>query len=131
MNPATTQPPASAHDQSSPRPAAELCFQPNVDVCDRGADVTIVADIPGARAGGIDVSFEDGVLVVHAEVPARQLPGRSARQEYGVGDYRRSFRLGDGFDASLISADYRGGILTIRVPRLAAVRPRKIAVRTA
>ena len=46
-----------------------------------------------------------------------------------MGDYRRAFRLGEGFDASQISAACRAGVLTIRVPRLAAVRPRKIEVR--
>ena len=107
-----------------------LTYQPNVDICDRGAEVLLVADIPGARADGIDVSFEDGVLSVSAAVPPRELPGRIVRQEYGIGDYRRSFRLGDEFDASQITADYRRGVLTIRVPRLAAVRPRKVEVRS-
>jgi HSP20 family protein len=113
------------------RPEAEsrLTFQPNVDVCDRGADVLLVCDVPGARPDGIDVTFEDGVLSVTAAVPARDLPGIRLRREYGIGDYERSFRLGDGFDASLITADYARGVLTIRVPRLAAVRPRKIEVR--
>jgi HSP20 family molecular chaperone IbpA len=106
-------------------------FQPNVDICDLGAEVLLVCDVPGAQPDGIDVTFEDGVLAVQAAVPPRDLPGTVLRREYGVGDYRRSFRLGEGFDASLITADYRRGVLTIRVPRLAAVRPRKVAVRTA
>jgi len=108
--------------------AASLTYQPHVDVCDRGGEVVLVADMPGARADGIDVSFEAGVLSVHAAVAARPLPGRQLRQEYGVGDYRRAFRLGEGFDASQISAEYRRGVLTLRVPRLAAVRPRKVPV---
>lgn len=107
-----------------------LVYQPNVDVCDCGNDVMIVADLPGARADGIEVAFEEGVLSVHAAVSARDLPGRMLRQEYGIGGYRRSFRLGEGFDASQITADYRRGVLSIRVPRLAAVRPRRIEVRT-
>jgi HSP20 family protein len=113
------------------RQAAGPTYQPHVDIEDLGTEILLVADVPGARAEGLDVSFEDGVLTVHAAVEPRVLPGRRVRQEYGVGDYRRSFRLGEGFDASLISADYRHGVLTIRVPRLAAVRPRKIAVQTA
>jgi len=56
-------------------------------------------------------------------------PGRPIRQEYGIGNYRRSFRRGEGFDASGITADYARGVLTVRVPRLAAVRPRKVEVR--
>jgi HSP20 family protein len=87
--------------------------------------------MPGAKADSMNVSFEDGVLSVHAQVPQRCLPGRPFVQEYGIGDYRRSFRLGEGFDASQISAEYRKGVLTIHVPRLAAVRPRKIEVRPA
>jgi len=117
-------------EKTGREPEPSLVYQPNVDVCDCGGEVTIVADVPGARADGIDVTFEDGVLSVHANVPPRELAGRVIRQEYGIGDYRRSFRLGEGFDASQITADYRRGVLTIHVPRLAAVRPRKVEVRT-
>ena len=121
---------SEAHAGAAPaEPETTLTYQPNVDICDCGAEVLIVADIPGARTDGIDVSFEDGVLSLHAKVPPRDPPGRGVRQEYGIGDYRRSFRLGDDFDASQITADYRHGVLTIHVPRLAAVRPRKVEVR--
>jgi len=108
-----------------------LTYQPNVDICDLGAEVLFVADIPGTRADGIDVTFVEGVLSMHAAVPPRDLPGRVVRHGYGIGDYRRSFRLGDGFDAAQISADYSKGVLTVRVPRLAAVRPRKVEVKSA
>ena len=126
-----TLPTTASQAAAGPRPTPEatLTYQPNVDICDCGAEVVIVADIPGAPAEGIDVSFEDGVLALHAKVPVRDLPGRILRHEYGVGDYRRSFRLGDDFDASQITASYRHGVLTIHVPRLAAVRPRKVEVR--
>jgi len=107
-----------------------LTYQPNVDIRDTGAELVFDADIPGARPDGIEVTFEDGVLAVQAAVPTRELPGRPLRQEYGIGNYRRSFRLGEGFDASQITADYRRGVLTVRVPRLAAVRPRKVEVRS-
>jgi HSP20 family protein len=126
---ARMQTPAPGH--AAERQEQSLTYQPNVDICDRGAEVLFVADIPGASAAGIDVTFEDGVLSLHAAVPLRDLPGRPLRQEYGVGAYRRSFHLGDGFDAARISADYRRGVLTVHVPRLAAVLPRKVEVRTA
>lgn len=114
---------------ATPEQAAALTFQPNVDIRDLGGEVVFIADIPGAKAGGIDVGFEDGVLTIHAVVPPREQAGRPIRQEYGIGNYRRIFRLGEGFDASQITADYARGVLTVHVPRLAAVRPRKVEVR--
>lgn len=110
-------------------PQAGLTYRPNVDVSDRGTEVVLVADMPGASAATIDVTFEDGVLSLHGTVAPRAVSGRAIRQEYGIGDYRRSLRLGDGFDGSRIEAGYSQGVLTIRVPRLAAVLPRKVEVR--
>jgi len=115
--------PAAAVDSG-----AALTYQPHVDLRVEQGDVVIVADMPGTRTEAIDVSFTDGVLSLHAQVGPRELPGRPLRQEYGIGDFRRSFRLGDGFDASGITAVYRLGVLTVRVPKLAAVRPRKVTV---
>lgn len=136
MNQTTNQPTGpQTSQQAAPSSkistATGLTYQPNVDICDCGAEVTLITDVPGATAASMQVSFEDGVLSVHATVPQRSLPGKQLVQEYGIGDYRRSFRLGEGFDASQISAEYRRGVLTIHVPRLAAVRPRKIEVRPA
>jgi HSP20 family protein len=123
----TTTVPSTPGHQTAGEPS--LTYQPHVDICDTGGGLSIRADIPGAGADSIDVAFDDGVLAVQAKVPTRELPGRVLRQEYGIGDYRRSFRLGDGFDGAQITAEYRRGVLSIDVPRLAAVRPRKVEVR--
>jgi HSP20 family protein len=115
-------------ESQKPAEASRLTYSPHVDICDAGDALTVFADLPGAKPEEIDVQYEDGVLSLHACVQPRPLPGRMLKQEFGIGDYRRSFRLGDGFDASQITAESRHGVLTIRVPRMAAVRPRKIAV---
>jgi HSP20 family molecular chaperone IbpA len=129
MNPQAVIDQSSAPEAEATEQPAALTFQPNVDIRDAGGEVSLIADIPGATAAAIEVTFEDGVLTMHATVPPREQPGRPIRQEYGIGNYRRSFRLGEGFDASQITADYARGVLTVRVPRLAAVRPRKVEVR--
>ena len=129
MNPQAVIDQSSATEAEATEQPAALTFQPNVDIRDTGGEVSLIADIPGATAAGIEVTFEDGVLTMHATVPPREQPGRPIRQEYGIGNYRRSFRLGEGFDALQITADYARGVLTVRVPRLAAVRPRKVEVR--
>ena len=121
----TPQQPAAERDTND---RARLTYSPNVDICDSGGTVTLIADVPGVCPEEIDIRYEDGVLTLYAPVAARDLPGKMLRQEYGIGDYRRSFRLGEGFDPSQITAEARHGVLTIHVPRLAAIRPRKISV---
>lgn len=112
-------------------PTGKLTYSPNVDICDMGQEVTLVADVPGSKPDQIDIRYEEGVLTLHAPVESRELPGQPLRQEYGIGDYRRSFRIGEGFDPSQITAEARHGVLTIHLPRLAATQPRKIAVTSA
>lgn len=126
---ASSQTSPAAEQQTTVAPADRgLTYRPNVDVADCGSELVLVADIPGSAADQIDVSFDDGVLAIAATVPSRPQAGNPVRQEYGVGDYRRSFQLGEGFEGSQIAAAYRNGVLTVRVPRLAAVRPRSIPV---
>ena len=118
-------------ESAAARRERSLTYQPHVDIRDRGPEVVFIADVPGASPADIDVTFDAGVLTLRADVTPRELPGRTVRREYGIGGYRRSFRLGDGFDAAAISADYRQGVLTVRVPRVAAAQPRKVPVATA
>ena len=85
--------------------------------------------MPGAKNNAIDIQFEDGSLTIHAKVPARQeSQGPYVRQEYGVGDFYRTFRVSEQIDASRISAEYAAGVLTLHLPKVEAVKPRKIKV---
>ena len=56
--------------------------------------------------------------------------GRIRHQEYGVGDFRRSFRIGTGIDAATITANYRDGVLYLTLPKAKCAEPRKIDIRT-
>ena len=83
----------------------------------------------GAKSDTIDVNFEDGTLEIHAAVTPRHDDGQTCLlQEYGVGDYYRSFQVSEAIDAGKISAEYADGVLTLRLPKTEAVKPRKIAV---
>ena len=106
-------------------------YRPLVDIVECSDELTLLADVPGAAAGDVDVKFEDGLLTIHARVhPRYDESARFLRAEYGVGDYDRTFQIGETIDPSKISAEYREGVLTLHLPKTEATKPRKIHVQT-
>jgi HSP20 family protein len=107
-------------------------YQPMVDIVERADELLLLADMPGVSADSIDVHFEDGQLTIHGSVKER-LPEQAnlLQHEYGVGDFHRTFRVGQRIDASKINAEYSAGVLTVHLPKIEAIKPRKIVVQTA
>jgi len=130
MTPENTQMKTTAEQSASAESTrCERCYRPNVDILERGDELLVVADVPGARSDSIDVHFEDGTLKIHAAVEPREGDDQACLlREYGVGDFRRSFQVSEAVDASKISAEYADGVLTLRLPKAEALKPRKIAV---
>ena len=111
---------------------SECGFTPAVDIVERPDELVIVADLPGANRESIRVELEDGTLTMRAQVDQRSGDGSSyLRQEYGVGDYGRTFHVGDGIDEDRISAEYADGVLTLHLLKRESVRTRRIEVRSA
>jgi HSP20 family protein len=104
-------------------------FVPAVDTFEQGDELLLVADVPGAKADAIDIRYEEGELKIHAPIGARNQGRNFLHQEYDVGHYARAFRIGKMFDPSRIEAAYADGVLTLRLPKFEAVKPRKIAVK--
>ena len=105
-------------------------YRAPIDVHENEGSFTIVADMPGSTAEGIEISVEDNSLEITGKVQDRYPDlGRVLHQEYGVGDFHRRFRIGDGIDVASIEATCKNGILTVRLPKSATVQARTIEVR--
>ena len=106
-------------------------YHPDVDILERADELVVRADLPGTGAQGVDVRLDNGVLTIAGRLKDR---GRERRdylfQEYGTGDFYRAFAVGEGVDAGAISAEYADGVLTLRLPKSEAARPRRIDVKT-
>lgn len=118
---------------NAPAPEAQAphrgpVYKPAVDVFETPEEVVIVAATPGAASDGIDVSYEEGVLTLHAKVASRAHDAKYLLREYGVGDYYRQFTVGERIDASKVTAEYRDGLVRIHLPKSEAAKPRKIVV---
>jgi HSP20 family protein len=104
-------------------------FTPRVDIYETDKELILLADLPGVRAEDVDLRFERGELVLHGRVQRRQRPEQLYQWEYDEGDYYRVFQIHESIDGSRIEAECKNGVLTVRLPRAEAARPRQVQVR--
>lgn len=125
MNACLDKPETSSVEQIRP---SQVNFTPRIDVWETEHDFLVHADIPGVEPGNISLNFENGQLTLHGKVNAPAAKPKSLLHEYGIGDYQRTFAINDDIDASKISADYKNGVLTVKLPKREEIKPRKIAI---
>lgn len=119
-----------AEECSAERTRGGQTFRPNVDIVETANELLLIADVPGVKSDEINLHFEDDELTVHGPVAMRQCPQEGYLfQEYGLGDFYRTFRVSEQIDATRIHADVAQGVLTVHLPKAEAARPRKIPVK--
>lgn len=111
------------------QPQAKITFTPRFDIWETDQEYFLAGDLPGVDPQDLEIRYEQQELTILGKVTHRQSAGRYLGVEYGVGDFHRSFTVGDAIDGAGIAAELKGGVLTVRLPKRAELRPRKIAVK--
>ena len=112
------------------RTRASRAYLPRTDIYETGEEILLTADIPGADESRVDITLEKNILTINARVDAGWFENRHlVYQEYGLGDFQRSFALSGEIDREKIEAVVRNGVLTLHLPKSPAARSRKIAVK--
>ena len=98
----------------------------------RGKDeVQLRFDLPGVDADSIDVTVDRGVLTVSAKrTEETSEDEKLIARERVTGSFTRRLSLGDTLDSDKIEAAFAEGVLTVRLPLLAAAQPRKVEIST-
>lgn len=101
---------------------------PPVDVWETEDELVLSFDLPGVPEDRITVEVEDNVLVVSAERErtAETSGDRFYRFERRFGTFSRSVALPPGVDEAAIDADFKDGVLEVRVPKPEESKPRRI-----
>lgn len=107
---------------------AERYVTPAVDIYEEDSGLVVVADMPGLPSDAIDISTEKSLLRIKGTAP-QQADRDWAYQEFAPLSYYREFRLGTKIDQQKISADYRNGVLTLKLPFAEEVKPRKVEIK--
>jgi HSP20 family protein len=108
----------------------EKYFIPAVDIYETEEDVTVIAEMPGVGAAGVDVTLEDDVLTIRGRKEEEDQPqARVLLQEYEIGNFQRRFTVAETIDQNNIKASMNNGMLKVVLPKAAPAKPRKIEVK--
>jgi HSP20 family protein len=103
-------------------------WAPAVDIFETAdREYVIKADLPAMKREDIHLTFENNVLTLSGERAAEPVDGVQ-RSERFHGQFTRSFTLPPTVDGSRITAAYKNGVLTVRVPQREETKPKQIEV---
>ena len=111
--------------------AQSVAWSPVVDIEETELNYLIRAELPGLSKKNVKVVVEDGVLTLSGERDLeRKVEGKTFHHiERSHGTFTRSFTLPENADAESVSANYREGLLEIRVAKCEEALPKSIEVR--
>ena len=104
---------------------------PPVDIYETAEhEFVLKAELPEMKREDIALTFENNVLTLSGErKPAYDAAsGTLHRSERQYGSFSRSFALSPSVDGNRISASYKDGILTVRLPQREEAKPKQIQV---
>ncbi len=116
---------AKTHDE-------EIALRPAVDIFENANGITVQAEMPGVSKDRLNVQADRNNLLIEGDTVIDIPEGMTALYaDVQATRYRRSFVLSGELDTGRIEANLKDGVLTVRIPKRAEFRPRKIEVRVA
>ena len=100
-----------------------------MDAWRHGDEFVVEFDLPGVKAGDVDLDVERNVLTVKAERPIADAAGSeliAAERPRGV--FSRQLILGDNLDTDRVKAEYDAGVLRLTIPVSEQAMPHKIEI---
>lgn len=132
---ATSQQGAAIHDQQltqqngAGKQTHHTVFTPRFDIWEGDNELILYCDLPGVDSTNLHVQFENRQLTLDGKVCRQVNGGEYLYSEYGVGDFHRTFTIGEAINTDAISAELKNGVLTLRLPKAEDAKPRRIEVK--
>ena len=106
-------------------------WAPLVDIVEDDKEYLIKAEIPGIKKEEIKVGVQDDVLTISGErkYEKEEKDKKFHRVERAYGSFARSFTLPEDSDGDKINAEFKDGILNVRLPKTAKVKPKHVEVK--
>jgi HSP20 family protein len=105
-------------------------WAPAVDIVETDNEIVLKADLPGIDPKDVDIQVHDGTLTLRGErkVESDVKEDDFRRVERVYGTFVRSFAIPQTVDAEHVSANYRNGVLELKLPKRPEAKPKQIKV---
>ena len=105
-------------------------WKPAVDIYDEKDHVVLKAELPGVEKKDIQIDVDGRVLTLKGKRTADNEVKKENyyQRERVVGNFARSFGLHAEVDPDKIEAEFKDGVLTLKIPKPEEQKPRKITV---
>lgn len=110
--------------------AVEKYLKPAVNILEVEDSLVLTADMPGATKESLDINVEKGILTINAAASS-DMPGHAVYTEFELAPYYRQFQVPESLNNEKARAEYTNGVLTLRLAKAEAAKPRKIQVTSA
>ena len=106
-------------------------FAPPLDVVDRGNEILVRADLPGLERNDIEIQVEDGLLTIRGQRQQKQEENKENYRwcERWEGAFMRTISLPAEGERDKIQAEFKNGVLDIRIPKKKEASPKKIDIK--
>jgi HSP20 family molecular chaperone IbpA len=107
----------------------EAALLPPTDVIEDEGGITLYADLPGVPKDKLHLQVEADTLIIEGEVSLDLPEGmESSHAEVSLPGYRRVFTLSRELDAGKVNAEFKQGVLKLRIPKVEHAQPRRIEI---
>jgi len=105
-------------------------WSPSVDIFETENELVLKADLPDVKLEDIEVRVENQTLTLKGErkFDKDESNGGYHRIERSYGSFVRNFTVPSSVDAEKVAADYKNGVLTVRLPKKEAAKPRQVKI---
>jgi HSP20 family protein len=97
-----------------------------VSIYKEGEDFVVVAEMPGVRKEDLDVQVSGDTLRIKGKKAPAYRDASGAQAE--ASEFERALTFPVQLDVAKVAAEYRDGVLTVRVPRAESERPRSVTI---
>ncbi|MCS6295921.1 MAG: Hsp20/alpha crystallin family protein [Nitrospira sp.] len=106
-------------------------WSPLVDITEDEKEYMIKAELPEVKKEDIKLTIQDNVMCISGERKSeKEEKGKKYhRVERSYGSFMRSFTLPEGADGSKVNAEYKDGVLNVRLPKSEKTKEKSIEVK--